>query len=144
MELRTKSFITKYTIGDNEYSSFVIAENADEAHRIIKSRGIGEEIEGINDVVAGLERFSGLPDSEFLVHLPRIAHQSCWVAWMALKSGQIDQDDILGDEGILHEIIHLIDPSTHTSENIQKSRALLARLENLPLGVFLNHYSHYA
>ncbi len=129
-------FITKYKIGDNEYSSFVIAENSDNANNLIKLRGIGETIDGTSEGPNSLTRFSTLSDSKFLRHLPRIAHQICWISWMAANSGMVGIDDILGDEGILHEIIHLIDPSTRDITNLQLIKDKVAKLEDLNLGLF--------
>lgn len=130
------SYLTSYSVGDKLYSGYVLAENEQEAQELLAVRNLGETLDGVFQSPNVLERFSTLCDAEYMRSLPKALHQACWVGWIAIKAGFITHDELLGDQGILHEMIHLLDGTVDISQ-VETSRALLARLESLEIGLFI-------
>ena len=50
-----------------------------------------------------------MTDSEFIHCLPSILHFACFVAYLK----EIPTYNVLGDEGIIHELVHLLDISDY-------------------------------
>ena len=133
-----KSFITRYGVNNNSYAGFVFAKDEKEALEILLTRRTKETIIGEGYDKIGLKRKSNASDAHILKNLPSIIHQYCWLSWIALKSEMISIDEVLGDEGVMHELIHLLDPDSEiqTKEDIRKVKKLLKKIEDLPLGIF--------
>lgn len=51
------------------------------------------------------ERFCAMSDEEFLRNLPSAAHLACFISWIK----ELPHDLCLGDLGIVHQLIHLMD-----------------------------------
>jgi len=50
-------------------------------------------------------QFCIMTDAEFLQNVPGAAHLACIIGWMK----ELSLDDLVGDHGIIHELIHIID-----------------------------------
>lgn len=48
--------------------------------------------------------YSNYSNAEFLADLPNIIHFACFVAWFK----QMAAYNVLGDDGIIHELVHLL------------------------------------
>ena len=94
-------YITEYNLNENKYAGEFFADNMEEAQEICKNRGLGETIIGISD---GREQIFA-----FL-------HSVCFACYMAVKGGKMTIDEALSDQGLIHEIIHLLDRSGLTTD----------------------------
>ncbi len=61
-----------------------------------------------------------LSDAEFMTKLPAAAHLACIIGWLK----ELGPDATIGDEGIVHELIHLMDGTGTTP--LEKVRTLFA------------------
>jgi len=121
-------FGTIYNIISNDatcliYSSAVFAETEEEALAICDKRNLGEFLHP--------HPFICPPVSELLKkepeNLPKILHAACFVSFLAFKSGILKTDDILNDQGILHEIAHSFHLGEPTSYNYWPTRTELIK-----------------
>ena len=92
-------YITKYPCGQSFFSFHVYANNYLEAKEIAEKRKIGEIICGETNEKTNKE----LSNKDIL-------HEICFLSYICLKSGIVDVEKILGDYGLLHEIIHDLSP----------------------------------
>jgi hypothetical protein len=56
--------------------------------------------------------FCRMQDSEFMNKLPQAAHLACIIGWLK----ELPNDLTIGDKGIVHELIHLLDGSINPSQ----------------------------
>lgn len=81
-------------------------------------------------------RYRLLPDDEFIAQLPQILHFACFVCYVK----EIGSDRALSDEGIVHELVHLMnfgvegicpplrkDVTPYTLRDLEKIRDLFNR-----------------
>lgn len=113
--LNTKTFInylTEYKLENESYSFFVTANSLKEAEEIINIRNIGEKI------VGELEN-SPIPKT---LNSLELLHYVSFLSFIALKSGKLTIEEVLGDRGVLHELIHIISGTSDeiTTNNIHK------------------------
>jgi hypothetical protein len=54
-------------------------------------------------------RYSSMDDAEFLDNAISILHFSCFVCFVK----ELRSERVLSDNGVIHELIHLIDPATN-------------------------------
>lgn len=109
-------FITEYKTGGRTYGSEILAVDQEDAERICQERNIGE-------VVAGQgSKKSILTISDI--------HMICFMSFIALKSGKMTIDEVLGDGGVLHEAIHMIDTmdGSFTESSLRELEDKLVRL----------------
>lgn len=92
-------FITSYPVGDEEYQSHIFARSWEEAVQTAEVRGLGERILGIGEVA---------PHHPIPEDLASRAHYVCFLSMIALRAKTVNPDSVLGDRGLLHEIIHAI------------------------------------
>jgi hypothetical protein len=50
-------------------------------------------------------RIVSYTDKQFMKNLPEVAHVACVISWFK----ELSRDMTIGDRGIVHEIIHLMD-----------------------------------
>ena len=53
-----------------------------------------------------------MTDEEFLNNLPSAAHLACFIGWMK----ELSLNELVGDQGIVHELIHLMDNTREIRE----------------------------
>lgn len=92
-------FVSKYKIGSEEFSSFIVAKDWHEAEFRARERGIGETIVGQSDI-SDIESYSDVTD------IGSLLHWVCFLSFIALESGKATPLQILGDRGVLHELVH--------------------------------------
>lgn len=137
MESDVKSgVLTSYISGGKPFSSYVIGSNLYEISDKIQKRGLGESIESSLMDVETIPDYSQLSPVEFLANLPQIIHTACFMSLIALKANTVSIDEILGDEGILHELIHINSKSIPISEpKIEEVKRGFTMLRNVTTGV---------
>lgn len=119
MKSQTKSgVLTSYLVGSVKYSTYVTGKSIDEVNSKILQRGLGEIIESSLMEVETIPDYKDLTPVEFLANLPQITHTACFLALIAIKSKSISIDEVLGDDGILHELIHINSKSIPVSESV--------------------------
>jgi|GEM_PF-1847187 len=64
------------------------------------------------------EKFVQMSDEEFLANLPAAAHLACVICWLKEEPGSV----VLGDQGIIHELIHLIHMPETCGPDIERIR----------------------
>jgi hypothetical protein len=100
--------LTSYFINGNKYASYVLGKSMDEVMAVIEMRGLGEIIEsGLMEIENTLPDYSQLSDSDFIARLPEIMHSMSFLSFVAASSKTVSAKELLGDEGLLHELTHL-------------------------------------
>jgi hypothetical protein len=118
-----KGVFTTYIINGNKYSSYILGDNIRQIKHLLDLRGINEKIESKIQSINTIEDYSILSDSLFLENLPAITHLACYLSFIALKSKMISIEDIVGDEGIVHQLVHLM------TDSIQRDTVTLKRIK---------------
>jgi|GEM_PF-3694370 len=95
-------YLTKYWASDAWWSFFVVADSWEGAKAIADARGLGEVVEGVQSVAD----FNA--DSVAVKSFSDLLHMGCFLSYVALKSGKATPEEILGDRGVLHEIVHVV------------------------------------
>lgn len=109
-------FVTDYTLTDgltgqrHRYGSGFFARD-DDANRVRRLRGIGEQLQSRGGRACRinhprLTELAGRTDAKLERNLPQILHGAVFASWIAVRSGRLDTDDVLGDLGVIHELIH--------------------------------------
>ncbi len=90
------------------YPSLVRA-TPDTLHAVLSARGIGEQCEsaplrkGIRPRYAERSLTAQLMEDGATLHT---LHMACFVGFLALKANAASIEDVLGDCGLIHEIVH--------------------------------------
>lgn len=116
-------FITQYPVHGNMYGSHVYAGSWKEAQELCWKRNIGEIIVG----KTGYHK----KDSEPSYH--GMLHESCFLSYICLKANLLSVEEVLSDEGIVHELSHIIDNNKNTC-TVDKLKARVAWLRKLTPG----------
>lgn len=72
-------------------------------------------------------QYCGLSDMQFMAKLPEITHFACAVSYLK----EIPLEHVVGDQGIVHELVHLMhipDGNTRTLKEIRKLFKLQLKL----------------
>jgi len=99
--------ITTYQINGATYSSYILGDNMCRIREIARQRGLNEVIESKIMDIKPIPDYQNLSDKEFLKMLPEIIHTVSFLSFIAMKSKTISVEDVLSDEGVLHELTHL-------------------------------------
>jgi hypothetical protein len=62
--------------------------------------------------------YNSYTDVEFLENIVDILHYAVYVCWIK----EISSDECLGDDGIVHELVHLLQKNTIGHSNLQQIR----------------------
>lgn len=124
-------FCTTYKVRDPEktkgfarYSSYIWAKNRREARGKCKYRGLCEQISGTFVKAKAENAKVALLGHE---HLP---HWICFLGFVALKAGY-SPEEIFGDRGVLHELIHANDGAYSDEEDRAIERRYLLLCKDL-------------
>lgn len=97
-----KRFVTKYRVGNRSYGADIYANSQSEAEAMCKQRSIGEVVHGQGRLKGGLRR-------------PRTRqeklHEAIFLGWIALEMGKTTPRKLLGDTGLVHEMVHNMSPT---------------------------------
>lgn len=92
-----RRYLTSYIVGKSEYGGDVWANSFRHAQGICKRRGIGETVIGSGYRGGGLRR---------PVTREQKIHEAVYLGWIALEMGLMTPAEVLGDQGIVHELVH--------------------------------------
>lgn len=136
---RVKGVNTTYEAHGGLYVSYVIGDSLPEIKNLIKQRNLNERIVGKLKIVDVLSNYKCISDYEFLLKLPEIFHTACFIAMVASKAGTIRAEELIYDEGLLHELSHLMTNSTIPSEDyVEKLREKFYDLQTKAPGLYVN------
>lgn len=107
-------YATRYQIGGHVFSATIYASSFDDAERIAELRCIGEWIEGLAHEGDFVD-YSAVDDAQFKTEIVHVVHQAIHLGWIALASGSLGLDDVLGDYGVAHEVAHFF-AGTHADK----------------------------
>lgn len=118
------------------YSSYITGNNIKEINRKVPLRCLNEKIESSIQLIDVIPDFKELTNSEFLLKLPEVIHTYCFISYLALKQNRSSIEDILGDEGVIHELSHLLTKTIDvTDKQVNKIRRSLAKLHKKVIGL---------
>jgi len=63
-------------------------------------------------------KYINCSDQEFVDNAVDILHFACYVSWLK----EIDTDTLLADDGLIHELVHLLKQGTRNCVNIETLR----------------------
>lgn len=101
-------YTTTYKQGFKQFSSHIYANSFEEAELLSRNRNIGEVVEGRTDFESK-ECLINLQDLQDLIHY------TCFLSFIASSANLISINDVLGDLGVLHELIHFSKNQTDIS-----------------------------
>ena len=132
-----RGFLTVYTASSGQYASYVLCNSLFEADKIIKERNLGEEIISEFQEIKVIPDYKNLDNCQFIEMLPEILHTTSFISYIALRSKRVTVDEILGDDGILHELTHLIAKTIPIEEDsLCEIRSKLSVLQQCAVGLF--------
>jgi hypothetical protein len=99
--------ITTYVINGTAYSSYILGNRITRIKKMVNQRGLNESVESQVMDIKPMPDYQNLSDNEFMEMLPEIIHTATFLSFIALKANTITVEDVLGDEGVLHELTHL-------------------------------------
>ena len=147
-----KFFMTQYSVGESpSWFTSVFRCSPKDVNEVISQRNIGEcsyrdwkgkAVPSVTRKGVGYRMFEKLSDrleSRELQPEAEDIHASCYFGYIALQSGSATPEDLLGDKGIIHELVHNMlypgDPAvSEIKELIKKVKSIE---DKIPGGVFL-------
>ncbi len=98
-------YLTQYVLKNVPYSAFIYAQDRQKAELIAVLRNIGEIV--VDQTVQIPRDQQPSPAEHYRERkLARAAHGITFYSWIAAKAGVLSTDGILGDVGVLHEVLH--------------------------------------
>lgn len=111
---RLVKVLTKYDVsGRGAYGSYCVGTSKAEIQKILLTRGLNEIIDSKVRYLHKAERFTErykfdqLTKKDITDNRRSIMHNVCYMGYVLLKSGKYHVDQILGDNGVLHNLIHI-------------------------------------
>jgi hypothetical protein len=106
--------VTNYELNgsiiDGEIHTQLFAGTIGEAQQIANQRNLGERV----NVLASLIGFDGVPDlpSDHYAagRIAEALHAACWLGFIACKAGVTTGEELLDDNGVIHNLAHLNSP----------------------------------
>lgn len=105
-----KLFLTDYAEGEGTYGDYLEAENVTHARQLAIQRGLNERILGETAGAMIPHRLRHLIRDEKWVEA---AHEACLLGFVGLMSGALTPREVVGDHGLVHELLHLSRPLKH-------------------------------
>lgn len=104
-------YLTAYAMGGGYYGAYVEADSLRHAHLLVAQRGLGERVE------SGPLKRPALPN-QLTQHIKaenwlEAAHEAAFLGFIGISSGALTAREVLGDSGLVHELLHLARPYTH-------------------------------
>lgn len=110
-------YLTSYAEGDGYYGTYIEADDLRHAREIALRRGLNERIEG---TVRKPLMPSRLTQEIKAGQFAEAAHSAAFLGFLGLTSGALTPRDVLGDHGLIHELLHLARPLTHRPDEDPK------------------------
>lgn len=135
---RAKCFLTEYPGPRSKatFGSFVWARDHEHANALAKQRGLGERVISVgydhpvadnpapSQLLAERSDWAKAPASAKL----ELIHATIFLAYLAVASGVRSKEDMLSDEGLLHDLVHFLqyqdDPNTLGLANLSRNNML--------------------
>lgn len=103
-------FIMHGGIVDGEQETELFAETPKIAEQLIKERKMGEKVDMIGTMFA-TSHIVELPSELYAQgKLQEALHALCWVGMVACRAGVVKGEDLLDDNGAIHNLAHLCLP----------------------------------
>lgn len=124
-------FRTSYATGGAFYGAAIQAENITLARQIAIARGLNERIEGEGPSF-GDHYLLGMIDAG---RWSDALHLSAFMCFIGLSAGALSPREVLGDRGLVHELIHLSTPLNHhpVAEDKVERAELIERVRSMAL-----------
>lgn len=109
------------------YGSNIYADSLRDAHRVAANRGAGERI--ISGVCRKPTNHPDIP--KMIIGRTKwltVLHASCFMTWHAMRAGVATPDEVLGDGGLVHEIVHVMNGIRDEFEDAEAQRKRMAEL----------------
>ncbi|MDM1514697.1 hypothetical protein [Myroides odoratimimus] len=131
-----KGVLTEYKVGENIYSSYIIGDKIEEIESKLSLRNLNESI--ISEImhIETIIDYSKLKNEELIKRYSEFIHTICFLSYLCYKANKINCEELLNDEGILHEIIHINHKGSFTNKELEISRSLFVKLKRNTIGVF--------
>lgn len=132
-----RGVLTSYHVNGTKYCSYILGNNMTRINVLMNARGLNEMIESSIMEVEKLPDYTELNDEDLKKRLPEILHTACFISVVALKSKSLTIEEVLGDEGIIHELTHKIaDIEGCNKKSLSCIRDLLKNLQKNAIGFY--------
>ncbi|WP_060873109.1 hypothetical protein [Myroides odoratus] len=132
-----KGVLTEYKINENKYSSYIIGNDYEDIKIKLYKRNLNEIItSNLMELDNIIKDYSKLDDNTLMLEYSSFLHTICFLSYLCYRSNSIDVENLLNDEGILHEVIHIKDRNCFTNKELEKSRSLFVKLKRNVIGAF--------
>jgi hypothetical protein len=130
--------ITSYRINNSQYASYILGENINAIKKIAAKRNLNETIDStIMEITSPLPDYTLLSDEDILNQKEELLHTICFLSFVSLKSKKIKIEEVLGDEGVIHEISHLLSGSfSEQKKSLTNVRDLIKKLHQTAIGLY--------
>lgn len=118
-----KLFTTSYQEGEGFYGAEIEASSLEHAEQIALARRLGERIEGERTTI-WVGRIGELIETGEYV---AAAHEAAFMCFIALQAGVITPREALGDEGLVHELLHFAAGDTYRLKPRLRRAKILAK-----------------
>lgn len=136
-DVKYKGVLTSYLLNGDKYTSYILGNDVGNINQAIVIRGLNEKVESTIMDMEILPDYSLLCEQEFMQRLPEIMHTCCFLGFVAVKSNTITIEDILGDNGVVHELSHAIaDLEGCNKKSLTCIRDLVKRLQEKAIGFY--------
>lgn len=106
----TYKFNTAYNYEGDIYGSYLFARDMDHAYELTVMRNIGEDQWTLNPSSGPSKPEMKKPSELFQIQpfqkRDNLYHQIMFLSWIGIKSGRMNLDEVLSDQGVLHELHH--------------------------------------
>lgn len=130
-----KVFLTEYQQGRKTFASYVIAEDKAQADKFVVSRNLNERIISIGSELGSVQTLER--SAKMAYDTGRLLHHCVFLSFVNIKSEVSNIDEWLGDNGILHELVHYIaltdEPLT---KSINEVVSAITHQENISIGLY--------
>jgi hypothetical protein len=109
----------------NGHETQFVAADLNEAKKLAKARGLGEEIVGM-----ALTDPPWVLPSEFAeaANWPEAMHAACWLGFVALRNKTSTPEELLSDGGVIHNLAHMNLPASQVERQGDVSKRIAAKL----------------
>jgi len=102
-------FLTSYPVGRNQFGGYVIAKDKDTAKRLLAKRRTQEKIISLGSRPVARDRINITAKLFRQKKYVECIHTLCFLGNALINAKLIDACDLLADDGLLHEIVHLLE-----------------------------------
>ena len=146
MFLTTYRVPSKVIVDDVPFSAYLLADDIDDAKRIVQLRGLGEEIVGESESLhtvhsTPLKKYGVLlvmPEEYRKPHASVLLHQVLFLLHLAEKSNRYHAVELFSDLGLVHQLYHLTSIPTIINDDWQHVVDALDELTLAAPEMFLN------